>query len=63
MEVVVGGQAFEVNAEISPAGNETEELFRYYRPLEWADDAEYPLRYSTYAYELGINAVIYAMSY
>jgi hypothetical protein len=30
---------------------------------EWADDPEYPLRYSTYAYELGINFVIYAMSH
>ena len=29
---------------------------------EWADTPEYPLRYSTYAYELGINFVIYAMS-
>lgn len=30
---------------------------------EWADNPDYPLRYSTYAYELGINFVIYAMSY
>ena len=30
---------------------------------EWADRPSYPLRYSTYAYELGINFVIYAMSY
>jgi hypothetical protein len=30
---------------------------------EWADDADYPLRYSSYAYELGINIVVYAMSY
>ena len=29
---------------------------------EWADNPEYPLRYSTYAYEVGINFVIYAMS-
>ena len=30
---------------------------------EWADNPGYPLRYSTFAYELGINFVIYAMSY
>jgi len=30
---------------------------------EWADSPDYPLRYSTFAYELGINFVIYAMSY
>lgn len=30
---------------------------------EWADLAEYPLRYSTYAYEMGINFAVYAMSY
>ena len=30
---------------------------------EWADDPGYPLRYSTYAYELGINFVIYAMTH
>jgi len=30
---------------------------------EWADNPNYPLRYSTYAYELGINFVIYAMSH
>lgn len=30
---------------------------------EWADLPDYPLRYSTYAYELGINFVVYAMSY
>lgn len=30
---------------------------------EWADLADYPLRYSTYAYEIGINFAIYAMSY
>jgi hypothetical protein len=28
---------------------------------EWADDPEYPLRYSTYAFEIGINFVIYSM--
>ena len=30
---------------------------------EWADDADYPLHFSNYAYKLGINIVIYAMSY
>lgn len=30
---------------------------------EWADDADYPLHFSSYAYKLGINIVIYAMSY
>lgn len=30
---------------------------------EWADDPEYPLKYSTYAYEIGINFVVYGMSY
>lgn len=30
---------------------------------EWADRSDYPLKYSNYAYQLGINAVIYAMSY
>ena len=30
---------------------------------EWADSPQYPLRYSTYAYEIGINFVIYGMSY
>ncbi len=30
---------------------------------EWADVPYYPLRYSTYAYEIGINFVVYAMSY
>ena len=30
---------------------------------EWADSPTYPLRYSTYAYEMAINFVIYAMSY
>ncbi|MEM7252924.1 MAG: DUF4159 domain-containing protein [Pseudomonadota bacterium] len=30
---------------------------------EWADLAEYPLRYSTYAYEIGINFVVYGMLY
>ena len=30
---------------------------------EWADDVGYPLRYSNYAYKLGVNIVIYSMSY
>ncbi len=30
---------------------------------EWADKPDYPLRYSTYAYEMGVNFVIYAMSH
>ena len=30
---------------------------------EWADNPGYPLRYSTFAYEVGINFVIYAMRY
>ncbi len=30
---------------------------------EWADLPGYPLRYSTYAFEIGINFVIYGMSY
>jgi hypothetical protein len=30
---------------------------------EWADDPDYPLHFSNYAYRLGINIVIYAMSY
>ena len=30
---------------------------------EWADKPDYPLRYSTYAYELGINFVIFAMTH
>jgi hypothetical protein len=30
---------------------------------EWADNPQYPLRFSTYAYEMGINFVIYAMSF
>ncbi len=30
---------------------------------EWADHPEYPLRYSTYAYQMGINFVVYAMSH
>ena len=30
---------------------------------EWADSPAYPLKYSTFAFELGINFVIYGMSY
>jgi Domain of unknown function (DUF4159) len=30
---------------------------------EWADDPEYPLKFSTFAFEMGINFVIYAMSH
>lgn len=29
---------------------------------EWADDPYYPLRFSTFAYEMGINFIIYAMT-
>lgn len=30
---------------------------------EWAEDPFYPLRYSTYAYEMGVNMIVYAMSH
>ena len=30
---------------------------------EWADHPQYPLKFSTYAYEMGINFVIYGMSF
>lgn len=30
---------------------------------EWADHPQYPLRFSTYSYEMGINFVIYGMSF
>ena len=30
---------------------------------EWADNPYYPLRYSTYAYEMGVNFIVYAMSH
>jgi hypothetical protein len=30
---------------------------------EWADDEQYPLHFSNYAYKLGVNIVIYAMSF
>lgn len=30
---------------------------------EWADNPDYPLQYSNFAYQMGINIVIYSMSY
>ena len=30
---------------------------------EWAEDPSYPLQYSTYAYEMGANMIVYAMSH
>jgi hypothetical protein len=30
---------------------------------EWAEDPYYPLRFSTYAYQMGVNLVVYAMSH
>lgn len=30
---------------------------------EWADIPEYPLEFSTFAYEMGVNYIIYAMSH
>ena len=30
---------------------------------EWAENPYYPLRYSTYAYEIGVNFIIYAMTH
>jgi hypothetical protein len=30
---------------------------------EWADDPHYPLKFSTYAFEIGINFIVYAMTY
>jgi len=30
---------------------------------EWAESPYYPLRYSTFAYQLGINAIVYGMSH
>ena len=30
---------------------------------EWADHPYYPLKYSTYAYEMGVNMIVYAMSH
>ena len=30
---------------------------------EWADNPDYPFRYSSYAYEMGLNMIIYAMGH
>lgn len=30
---------------------------------EWADIPEYPLEYSTFAYQMGVNTIVYAMSH
>lgn len=30
---------------------------------EWAENPYYPLKYSTFAYQLGINAIVYAMTH
>ena len=30
---------------------------------EWVDNPYYPLRYSNYAYQIAINAILYAMSH
>jgi hypothetical protein len=30
---------------------------------EWADNPRYPLKYSTFAYEMGVNMIVYAMSH
>lgn len=30
---------------------------------EWADEPRYPLKYSTYAYEMGVNLIVYSMSH
>ncbi len=30
---------------------------------EWADHPYYPLKYSTFAYEMGVNSIVYAMSH
>lgn len=30
---------------------------------EWAEDPWYPLRYSNFAYQMGVNAIMYAMSH
>ena len=30
---------------------------------EWADDPYYPFEYSKYAYEMGVNFIVYAMSH
>ena len=30
---------------------------------EWADDPEYPVKFTTYAYRLGMNSIIYCMTH
>lgn len=30
---------------------------------EWAEHPQYPLRFSTYAYQMGVNLIVYAMSH
>jgi hypothetical protein len=30
---------------------------------EWAENPYYPLKYSNFAYQLGINSIVYAMSH
>ena len=30
---------------------------------EWAEDPYYPLRFSTYAYQMGVNVILYSMSH
>ncbi|HEX6135475.1 MAG TPA: DUF4159 domain-containing protein [Longimicrobiales bacterium] len=30
---------------------------------EWAEQPDYPLKYSTFAYQMGANAIVYAMSH
>ncbi len=30
---------------------------------EWAENPYYPLRFSTYAYQMGVNFIIYGMSH
>ena len=30
---------------------------------EWAENPYYPLRFSTYAYQMGVNYILYAMSH
>jgi hypothetical protein len=30
---------------------------------EWAEDPYYPLEYSTFAYEMGANMIVYGMSH
>ncbi|HEY8150501.1 MAG TPA: DUF4159 domain-containing protein, partial [Vicinamibacteria bacterium] len=30
---------------------------------EWAEVPEYPLKYSTFAYEMAVNLIVYSMSH